>query len=356
MSAVARIVGEGARPRWPDGSSRRPRRSSPCCSGRATAARSTCPELADGRVRPPAERRADDRARRARPPRDRTSVDRRHRDARRHRGHVDRQLRRRGSRRLLGARWPATRRPRWSPSSSTASSGSTSCSIALALIAALVWRWRRSGCGWACRSGRRVARVARARSALPRPLSCAPAASPRPSWDFSENRAQLVFAARTKTALARIRHAAAHEAPPRAGGSAPRRSRAPRDSKLRRVLPGVAGALRVGDDRSGCSSRPTPHYGEIWYELGGRTVMSRSDDGGRRAGNDLRVRRRDAGGRDARTTSFADIRSPCSRSGAAAVFYGIWPAQSVAGAVTHSEEEVDERVRSGRAVDRPSRR
>ena len=73
-----------------------------------------------GAARPPAQRRAERRPGGSDGVGHGTSVDRRDPDAERHRRHLDHQLHRRGAGRRVGSASPATRRRRWSRSSSTA--------------------------------------------------------------------------------------------------------------------------------------------------------------------------------------------------------------------------------------------
>ena len=120
MPAFARIARKGAGAARRRGSSRRlaPLARGRCC-GRATAARVYPPELATVLLGHLLERRPDHRARRGRRVDDRASVHRRDPDARRHGRHVDRRISSRRCRAASGSARPATRRRRWSPSSST---------------------------------------------------------------------------------------------------------------------------------------------------------------------------------------------------------------------------------------------
>jgi hypothetical protein len=98
--------------------------------------------------------------------------------------------------------------------------------------------------------------------------------------------------------------------------------------KLRRALPGLD--VRYESATTiGLFEQTNPHYGEIWYELGGRTSTSRSVT---------------PEGVLERTFELASVTPAAEREddifrghqlaveprGAAAVFYGIWPA-AVAG-------------------------
>jgi len=95
-----------------------------------------------------------------------------------------------------------------------------------------------------------------------------------PSWDFSENRMNS-FARADEEALEHI-HAPlsieAHLAP-----EDPRRVDLERRalSKLRRVMP-KAQVRYVSATSVGIFEQTAQHYGEIWYDLGGRRTMSRS--------------------------------------------------------------------------------
>ena len=146
------------------------------------------------------------------------------------------------------------------------------------------------------------------------------------SWDASENRDELVPASRrggARAASARRCAIEVHLAP-----EDPRRVDLERRALVEAAARDAA-SCRCSTSRrrrSACSSRPAPHYGEIWYELGGRRAMSRVDDRRGRARDDLR--RSPASRRRSKTTtrSSAGIRSRSPPRGAAAVFYGIWPA------------------------------
>jgi hypothetical protein len=150
-----------------------------------------------------------------------------------------------------------------------------------------------------------------------------------PSWDLSENRGNS-FPKADEAALAEIRSPVrieVHLAP-----EDPRRVELNQRalSKLRRVLPRVQ-IDYVSATSIGLFEQTSPHYGEIWYEIGGRRAVSRS------------------------TTAEAVLESIYSIAGvsprgenddeifrghplaappknAAIVFYGIWPALVAAGA------------------------
>jgi hypothetical protein len=149
-----------------------------------------------------------------------------------------------------------------------------------------------------------------------------------PSWDASENRMNS-FSEADEAALTSIHaplHIEAHLAP-----EDPRRVDLERRalSKLRRVLPKTQ-VQYVSATSIGLFEQSAPHYGEIWYDLGGRREMSRLTT---------------AEGVLETVYALAGIKPPVESDeeifrghplaaqpkGAAAVFYGIWPAVIVAG-------------------------
>ena len=82
----------------------------------------------------------------------------------------------------------------------------------------------------------------------------------------------------------------------------------------------------------GLFEQNAPHYGEIWYELGGRREMSRVTT----AEGVLETIYALAGVKPPLESEDAIFRGhplAVPPKGAAAVFYGIWPALVVAGAV-----------------------
>jgi len=149
-----------------------------------------------------------------------------------------------------------------------------------------------------------------------------------PSWDFSENRMNS-FARGDEEALEQI-HAPlsieAHLAP-----EDPRRVDLERRalSKLRRVMP-QAQVRYVSATSIGIFEQTSQHYGEIWYDLGGKRTMNRATtaEGVLEAIYDL------AGVKPPVETDeiFRGHPLAVAPKGAAAVFYGIWPALVVAGA------------------------
>jgi ABC-2 type transport system permease protein len=151
-----------------------------------------------------------------------------------------------------------------------------------------------------------------------------------PSWDMSENRMNS-FPKTDETALAGIRsplRIEAHLAP-----EDPRRSDLERQalSKLRRVLPRVE-VQYVSATSIGLFEQTSAHYGEIWYDLGGRRAMSRLTTGE----GVLETIYSLAGVTPPPEDEEAIFRGhplAVPPKGAATVFYGIWPALVVAGGV-----------------------
>lgn len=143
------------------------------------------------------------------------------------------------------------------------------------------------------------------------------------SWDLSENRMNS-FPEVDEQALRKIQtplRIEAHLAP-----EDPRRADLERQalSKLRRVMPSVqveyASATSIG-----LFEQTSPHYGEIWYDLGGKKEMSRITT---------------AEGVLETIYSLSSVKRPTENDesvfrghplavpprGAAIVFYGVWPA------------------------------
>ncbi len=150
------------------------------------------------------------------------------------------------------------------------------------------------------------------------------------SWDTSEARSNS-FPEADEAALKQIRtplRIEAHLAP-----EDPRRSDLDRRalSKLRRVMPTLS-VDYVSATSIGIFEQTTAHYGEIWYELGSHKTMSRLTT---------------AEGVLETIYALADVKPPAENEedvfrghplavapkGAATVFYGIWPAMVVAGAL-----------------------
>jgi ABC-2 type transport system permease protein len=151
-----------------------------------------------------------------------------------------------------------------------------------------------------------------------------------PSWDLSESRMNS-FPDADQQALAQIRAPLGievHLAP-----EDPRRADLDRKAiaKLRRVMPSVR-VRYVSATSIGLFEQTAPHYGEIWYELGGKKEMSRATT----AESALETIYDLAGIKpplEADDQIFRGHPLAAAPKGAAAVFYGIWPAAIVVGAV-----------------------
>jgi len=150
-----------------------------------------------------------------------------------------------------------------------------------------------------------------------------------PNWDFSENRMNS-FPEADEEILAHLREPLRIEA--HLAAEDPRRVDLERHalSKLRRAMPKVQISY-VANTSTGLFEQTSQHYGEIWYELGGHRTMSRLTT---------------ADGVLETIYSLAGVTAPQESDGvfrghplavpprrAAAVFYGIWPALVIAGAV-----------------------
>jgi hypothetical protein len=150
-----------------------------------------------------------------------------------------------------------------------------------------------------------------------------------PSWDLSENRMNS-FPEADEVALAQIRTPLGievHLAP-----EDPRRADLDRKAiaKLRRVMPAMH-VRYVSATSIGLFEQTTPHYGEIWYELGGKKEMSRATT----AESALETIYSLAGVKppvEADGEIFRGHPLAAVPKGAAAVFYGIWPAAVMVGA------------------------
>ena len=155
------------------------------------------------------------------------------------------------------------------------------------------------------------------------------ASAASPSWDLSENRMNS-FPEADEQVLAKIRGPLGievHLAP-----EDPRRADLDRKAiaKLRRVMPSLR-VQYVSATSIGLFEQTAPHYGEIWYELGGKKEMSRATT----AESALET-----------IYDLAGVKPPVEKDdeifhghplavapkGAATFFYGIWPAAIVAGA------------------------
>jgi ABC-2 type transport system permease protein len=147
-----------------------------------------------------------------------------------------------------------------------------------------------------------------------------------PSWDFSENRMNSFSTADEET----LKHIGgplrieAHFAP-----EDPRRSDLERRalSKLRRVIPRLQ-VQYVSATSIGLFEQTSQHYGEVWYDLNGKRAMSRvtTAEGVLETIYDL------AGVTPPPETDDVFRGHPLAvpPKGAAAVFYGMWPALVVA--------------------------
>jgi len=101
-------------------------------------------------------------------------------------------------------------------------------------------------------------------------------------------------------------------------------------AKLRRVMPAVH-VRYVSATSIGLFEQSAPHYGEIWYELGGKKEMSRATT----AESALETIYDLAGVKPPVETDDELFRGhplAVAPKGAAAVFYAIWPAAIVVGA------------------------
>jgi hypothetical protein len=147
-----------------------------------------------------------------------------------------------------------------------------------------------------------------------------------PSWDLSESRANS-FSIAEEAALRRITgpvRIEAHLAP-----ADPRRFDLDRRvlKKLRRVLPDLE-VRYVSATTIGLFEQTNPHYGEVWYELGGRRVMSRATtpEGVLETLFDL------SGVSPGAEPAGAEFRGhplAVPPRGAAWVFYVVWPAVTI---------------------------
>jgi hypothetical protein len=148
------------------------------------------------------------------------------------------------------------------------------------------------------------------------------------SVDLSENRMNS-FARADERALRQIRaplRIVAHLAP-----EDPRRVDLERHalSKLRRIMPRLQ-VEYVASSTTGLLEQAASHYGEIWYELDGRRAVSRTTtaDGVLETIFSLAAITPPA---EAEEDVFRGHPLAVPPKGAAAIFYGIWPALVVAG-------------------------
>jgi len=149
------------------------------------------------------------------------------------------------------------------------------------------------------------------------------------SWDLSENRNNS-FPEPDEQALRRIAgplRIEVHLAP-----EDPRRVDLERHalSKLRRVVPGLQ-VQYVSATSIGLFEQTNAGYGEIWYELGGRRTMSRVTT----AEGVLETIYSVAGvaaPKDSEADVFRGHPLAVAPSGSSFIFYGLWPAITLAGA------------------------
>jgi hypothetical protein len=149
------------------------------------------------------------------------------------------------------------------------------------------------------------------------------------SHDFSENRMNS-FPKPDQALLERIREPLRIEA--HLAAEDPRRADLERQalSKLRRVLPKVQ-VQYIANTSTGLFEQTAQHYGEVWFDLGGRRAMSRATT----AEGVLETIYSLAGfappQEDGAIFRGHPLAVPPKR--AAAVFYGMWPALVVAGGI-----------------------
>ena len=209
--------------------------------------------------------------------------------------------------------------------------------IALALDRRRRWASRRSGRGlaWRWRGARQ--RVGGARRVSP-PRSSWRAPSSPTSWDTVREPRQLVLRRLTSRRCAAFTSRCAIEA--HLAPEDPRRF----DLEHQRAVEAAAGpAAAAGPLRLGHVDRPVrADRAALRRDLLRPRRPARGephDDRRRRARDDLRLAGIAPPAEDGDARFFAGIRSRFRREGAAAVFYGIWPALVVAGG-DHGQEEV----------------
>jgi ABC-2 type transport system permease protein len=150
----------------------------------------------------------------------------------------------------------------------------------------------------------------------------------RSAWDLSENRRNS-FSAADEAALARIRQ------PLRVtvflSAEDPRLMDLDRNilAKLARILPEVE-IVHAAHSRSGLFEGSGDHYGEVWYELGGRKLMTRSTTEQIVLDNLYQLAQTPAPVRG--ESEFPGHSLPATPRGAAWLYYAFWPlATGVAG-------------------------
>jgi ABC-2 type transport system permease protein len=149
------------------------------------------------------------------------------------------------------------------------------------------------------------------------------------SWDTSENRANS-FSESDERMLAQIRTPLSievHLAP-----EDPRRVDLDRRalSKLRRVMPTVR-VRYISATSIGLFEQTSPHYGEIWYDLGGRQAMTRATTAESVVETIFSLAGVTPPPEDAESL-FRGHPLAVPPRGAATVFYGVWPAAIAAAA------------------------
>jgi ABC-type transport system involved in multi-copper enzyme maturation permease subunit len=143
----------------------------------------------------------------------------------------------------------------------------------------------------------------------------------RPAWDLSENRRNS-FSAADETALARIRQ------PLRVtvflSPEDPRLMDLDRNilAKLARILPDVE-IVHAAHSRTGLFEAGGDRYGEVWYQLAGRKSMTRSTTEPIVLDNLYQLARVPPPVR--RESEFPGHPLPATPSGAAVLYYAIWP-------------------------------
>jgi ABC-2 type transport system permease protein len=151
----------------------------------------------------------------------------------------------------------------------------------------------------------------------------------RPSWDLSESRGNS-FSRADERALRRVGLPLvieAHLAP-----EDPRRSDLERRaiSKLRRVMPNLEVRF-VSATQIGLFEQTGAHYGEIWYDLGGRRMMSRATTAEAVLESIFTLAGITPPGDDDPPFRGHPLAMP--PKGAGVIYYGVWPALCLAGAV-----------------------
>ena len=150
-----------------------------------------------------------------------------------------------------------------------------------------------------------------------------PARSLTPSWDLSENRMNS-FSRADEHVLRDIREPL---------GSRRTWRRRIRDASISSAWPSrscggccrACGCEYVANTSTGLFEQTREHYGEIWVRVGRPPRDEPRDHGRRRARGDLRPGGHDRA-RGIRDDIFRGHPLAAPPSGAAAVFYGIWPA------------------------------